>query len=283
MWGKLIKYLTLVTLVFLQGCGSLFYFPTEVLYVDVKKLEIEPQQIELKTSKNENFFGWYFKASEKPKAKILFFHGNAQNRTSHFYALYWILKNNYDFFVFDYPGYGESEGSPSQEATTDAGSKALDWLAVQDPKIPIIIFGQSLGGNIALYTAAKSHNVNICLVAVDSTFRSYRKVAQRVIARSWFLWPFQGLSYVLVRDSFSAENLIQKISPTPLIVFHGESDPVVDLQNGRDVFDEAKDPKNFYLVPGHGHTTAFNGPNQATFRKYLLDEIQKHCSSQKFF
>ncbi len=268
---------------FLQSCGGLFYFPDSRVYVDVQKLDIKPEQVELKTNDNTKFFGWYFKASgetKRPRGKILFFHGNAQNRTSHFFALYWILQKNYDFFIFDYPGYGESEGNPSRETTADAGTKALEWLAAKDPSVPLIIFGQSLGGNIAMYTASKNKGIKICMVTVESTFRSYRKVAQRMMAKHWFLWPFQGLSYVLVGESSSAQNHISELAPTPLVIFHGEDDPVVGIENSRDIFDEAKEPKIFYSVPGHGHTMAFNGPHQEEFRNDFLKELEKNCGQK---
>ncbi len=265
----------------LTSCGGLFYYPDNRLYVDVKKLEIQPQQIELKTTDNKKFFGWYFKASDHPLGKILFFHGNAQNRSSHFYSLYWILKNNYDFFIFDYPGYAESEGTPSQASTTDAGTKALEWLVHTEPTIPFIIFGQSLGGNIALFTAAQNKAlVKPCLIAVDSSFKSYRKVAQRVLAKHWLTWPFQGLSYLLVQDSFSADDRITEIAPTPLLVFHSREDPVVAYENGEDIFASALEPKQFFQVPGMGHILSFTGPDHENFRKIFLDALAKNCSQK---
>ncbi len=268
----------LVLCLLLTGCGGLFYYPDNRLYVDIKKLDIQPQQIELKTSDDKKFYGWYFKSSEKPRGKILFFHGNAQNRTSHFFSLYWILKNNYDFFIFDYPGYAESEGTPSQESTTDAGSKALEWMVDQSPSTPLIVYGQSLGGNIAMFSVAKSKSrISPCMVAVDSTFKSYRKVAQRSLAKNWLTWPFQGLSYLLVQDSSSAENHIGEISPIPLVVFHSKEDPIVDFESGHDVFKAAREPKKFFEVPGRGHIQAFNSDDQGTFKKAFLAELEKSC------
>ena len=272
----------MLSIMLLTSCGGLFYYPDNRLYVDVNKLDIQPQQIELKTSDDKKFFGWYFKASDNPKGKILFFHGNGQNRTAHFYSLYWILKNNYDFFIFDYPGYAESEGKASQLSTGDAGTKAIEWIAQKNPNTPLIIFGQSLGGNIAIYSYAKNRaKVSACLVVVDSTFKSYRKVAQRVLAKQWLTWPIQGLSYLLVPESHSAEDLISEISPTPFLVFHSKEDSVVDYQSGRDVFDSAKEPKKFFEVHGKGHIQAFTGPEQEIFRGLFLAELEKNCPTPK--
>ena len=275
---KKLKCLLIIPCLLLTSCGHLFYYPDDRLYVDFKKLEIEPKQIELQTSDNKKFYGWYFKASDKPKGKILFFHGNGQNRSAHFFALYWILKENYDFFIFDYPEYGGSEGTASQESTTDSGTKALEWLSQQNPSVPLIIFGQSLGGNIAIYTMTKNKaKITPCMVVVDSTFKSYRKVAQRTAAKSWLLWPLQGVAYTLVRDQYSAADHMEEISPVPLDVFHGDQDPIVGIENGQDVFLAAKEPKKFYLVPGPGHIQAFVGSNKEKFRAALLEDLAKNC------
>ena len=268
--------------ILLSGCGSLFYYPDSSLYVDVKNLPTQPEEISFQGSEGEKLTGWYFHASEKPRGKILFFHGNAENMTAHFASLYWILQHNYDYFIFDYPGYGKSEGKPTQKSTTDSGQKALQWLMQRNPEVPLVIFGQSLGGNIALYTAAENKNIaQPCLVTVESTFQSYRKVAQRVLAKQWITWPVQWMPYLVVSDSYSAEDKIQKISPTPLLVIHGNADPIVSLENGRDIFAAAAEPKEFSLVEGGGHIQAFSGDHASEQRAKFISALEKNCSNLK--
>lgn len=279
---KKMKCLLIIFCLLLSGCSHLFYYPDKRTYVDLRKLDVQPEQIELTTSNHSKFYGWYFKASDKPKGKILFFHGNGQNRSAHFFSLYWILKENYDFFIFDYPGYADSEGEPSQESTTDAGTKALEWIAQKNPSVPLIIFGQSLGGNIAMYTMTHNKNkITPCMMIVESTFKSYRKVAQRILGKFWITWPVQWLPYLVIRDQYSAEDHIGEIAPVPFDVFHGDADPVVGLENGIDVFGAAKEPKKFYLVPGGGHIQAFWGHDGEHFRKAFVDDIAQNCPAPK--
>src|SRR5690606_34014232 len=111
-----------------SGCGHLFYYPTTAMNVDVQKLEPQPEQVEFKTSDGKKLIGWHFQPATPAKARILFFHGNGQNISSHFVSLYWILKEGYEFMIFDYPGYGGSEGEPTQKSTTDAGEQAIAWM-----------------------------------------------------------------------------------------------------------------------------------------------------------
>lgn len=269
----------LITL-FLSGCGHLFYYPTSYMYVDLKKVVPAPRQIEFTSSDGKKLIGWYFKgAGEKPKAKILFFHGNAENISSHFLALHWILKHGYDYFIFDYPGYGGSEGEPTQQSTTDAGQKALEWITKHEPQVPLVIFGQSLGGNIAMYTAANNQGkIPMCLIAVDSTFKSYKKVAQRVLGASWWTWPFQWLPYLVIGESHSARDRIDKISPIPLLVIHGDQDYIVTSANGEDVFEAASDPKEFWRVPEGRHIQAFTGPRSEELQKKFLVKLALTCA-----
>lgn len=263
---------------FLSGCGHLFYYPTSYMYVDLKKVDPAPEQIEFKNQDGKKLIGWYFKSSDKPKAKILFFHGNAENISSHFLMLQWILKHGYDYFIFDYPGYGGSEGEPTQKSTTESGQMALEWLSKKSPDVPLVVFGQSLGGNIALYTAAENQGkIPICLVAVEGTFKSYKRVGQRLLAGHWWTWPLQWIPLVTVGESYSAKNRIDKISPTPLLVMHGDADRTVPLANGEDVFNAAKDPKEFWLVPKGLHIRSFFGSNGPEFQKRFLEKISSSC------
>lgn len=264
------------------GCGHLFYYPDNVSYVNVKNLPYQPQEVEFTSNEGLKLTGWYFKSPNKARAQILFFHGNAQNISSHFASLYWILNHNYDFFIFDYPGYGQSEGKPTQKNTTEAGTKALEWLVQHNPYLPTAIFGQSLGGNIAMYTAVENKDrTPICLVAVESTFKSYRKVGQRALARHWLTWLFQGIPYVVVSDRYSADQHIQNISPIPLLVMHGDADPIVGYENGQDVFVAAREPKEFYPVIGGQHIDAFSGPSSSSARKKFTDALEKFCTKPK--
>lgn len=267
----------------LTGCSHLYYYPTQYMYVNVEKLEPRPKQIEIPGPEQKKIIGWYFKSSDKPRARLLFFHGNAENISSHFVALHWILKHGYDFFIFDYPGYGGSEGEPTKKSTTDVGRVALEWLSKQEPHIPIALFGQSLGGNIALYTAATNHQrIPLCMVTVESTFKSYQKVAQRVLENQWWSWPFQWLPYVVTSEEYSARDVIQDISPTPLLVIHSEADTTVKFENGEEVYQAAREPKEFWRLPHGAHIQAFTGPDSEKYQKLFLTELEKNCSPETF-
>lgn len=212
------------------------------------------------------------------KTHILFFHGNAENVSSHFHSLFWILEQGYSYTIFDYPGYGGSEGEPTPRTTTLSGQFMINYIAKTYHDSKIFVFGQSLGGNIALYSSIKmKFKAPICGIAVESTFLSYRAIARRVLAKNWFTWLFQALPYILVSDTFSASENLSELSPIPLLIFHGNKDPVVGIENGKELYDSAVEPKRFTLVQNGEHIDSFRNENRALYQDELIKFIRQNC------
>lgn len=254
------------------------------MYVDREKLEYKPREVNFEGPDKLKITGWYFRShAEKPKAVLLFFHGNAQNISSHFISLYWLLKYDYDFFIFDYPGYGGSEGEPTPQNTVETGKIAIRWLrGLIAPEVPLAVFGQSLGGNVAMRSVADLNSeLRPCLVAIDSSFASYKEVGRRVLKRSIWTWPFQYLPYLVLSNQYAATGRIKNISPTPLIVIHGERDGVVDIENSQEIFSEALEPKEFLTVAQGEHTDAFTaGTHGDKYQKIFLDRLKLYCGGE---
>lgn len=245
-----------------SGCGGLFYYPDKVLHVDLAQLNPGPEEVFFDVA-GERLHGWYFRnaSQKKTKAVILFYHGNGQNVSSQFAYLHWILNHPYDYFIFDYAGYGKSTGSPSPENTVRDGAAALAWLHGRDPKLPIVVFGQSLGGIIAARNMIDlKGKYPIPLVVLDSTFSSYRSIGRKKLAGVWFLWPFQWMPWLVLSDAYAPRGEIEKIAPTPLVVIHGNEDLVVPYSCGEEIFAEAKEPKEFWKIDGGYHTDLFQHP-----------------------
>lgn len=239
----------------LGGCSSLLYYPSGASFTNPLKLQHKPESVFFRSEDGTRLHGWYFRSPTRPaKATLLFFHGNAQNLSAHFYSLYWALDKGFDFFIFDYRGYGISEGEPTPEGTVRDGRAALAWINEhKDPASKLIIFGQSLGGIIALKVACESPTA-FDKIVVDSTFHSYRSIGRKVLTRSWITWPFQWLGWLLMSDSESPKDCIEKISPKPILIVHGTNDRVVEYEFGEKVFQLAEEPKEFWRVEEGGHT-----------------------------
>lgn len=261
----------------LGGCSSLFYYPTKGQHYRPEKINLQYENIVFPDAEGKKIYAWYFPVqnvdNKKSKGTFLFFHGNAENRTSHFVGLHWLPALGYNYLIFDYPGYDESEGTPSPQSTVNSGKAALMWLAKNKPEAPIIIYGQSLGGNIALRVALEmKQQVPIKAVIIDGSFASYKSVARAVLAKSWITWAFQPLTYLVLSDAYAPQD-IGTLPPIPLLVIHGEKDPVVPVTEGKKIFAQAQEPKQLWLLPEGQHGDSFF-TEKGLYRQKLIDYLE---------
>lgn len=285
------KFCLAILIFLVSGCSSALYYPSQQLYDDPAKVGAEsgesnpkianivPEDIWFKSEDGTKLNGWYFKApgKKKPKALIVFFHGNGENISSHFLTLRWILGYGFDYFIFDYRGYGRSEGDPSPRGTMEDGKAAIRWAAIRarEKKAPLVIFGQSLGGAVALRSVIElGREVPLKLMAVDSTFASYRSEGASVLSSSWLTWIFQPLAYLLLSDRYAPSDRIREIAPTPLLVMHGDADKTVPIKHGEKLFKLAQQPKEFWRIPGGEHIDVFWVHN-GEYRRRFIEKLRQ--------
>lgn len=268
-----------LALLFLTNCDGALYHPDHLLHVDIKKLTHKPEELIISDSTtNQKLAAWYLKSPQESKGIVIVFHGNAQNLSSHFYSMYWIVDEGYDLFIFDYPGYGASPGVPTPQNTIEAGHLAVNYVRKKWPNKPYIIVGQSLGGAIATRTIADMKDRSgLCAMVIDSSFLSYKKIGRDVLSRSVITWPFQWASYIAMSDKYAPKDDIKKISPIPLLVIHRRNDPVIPIEFGEEIFEKANRPKDWMSLPGGGHVNAFTDKDQKENQKKLL-EFLKVCN-----
>jgi fermentation-respiration switch protein FrsA (DUF1100 family) len=269
--------LLFVALVFnLCGCSSLFYYPSRDVFYKIEDLKAHAETVRFSGANGVSLSGLYLappeiKAAELLKRPIVVqFHGNAQNLTSHFASLYWLLGYGYDYFIFDYEGYGASEGRPSPQNTVQDGLAALDWVQKKFPGRPMVVVGQSLGGAVAMRAVIDSKNrYPIALLVIESSFDSYRAIASDVLSRSWITWLFQPLAYVFVSNAEAPGDRIGEISPIPMLIIHGKKDPIVPYRFGERIFTAAREPKEFWSYETPGHVIAYEADGGALRKKFL--------------
>jgi fermentation-respiration switch protein FrsA (DUF1100 family) len=249
-----------LSLIFNSGCSSLFFYPKKGFAENPLLRQVSYEDIYFKTLDGLRLHGWHIKARGRSYGTIVHLHGNAENISTHVNNVLWLSFEGYDIFVFDYRGYGRSEGTPSLKGVhLDVEAALSAVLNLPDTnKKRIFIFGQSLGGAIAVYTAAVSrHKSSIKALIIDSAFSDYRLIAREKLAQLIITWPLQYPLSFLINNDYSPIKWIKGVSPLPLLIIHGEQDRIVPPHHASILYEKALNPKELWLIDNAGHTNAF--------------------------
>ena len=264
----------------LCGCASLFFQPTSAVSFTPDFFDLPHETRYISTPDGERLFAWLIKA-EKPRALVVFFHGNAGNVSDHLLSVFWLPRYGYTVLAADYRGYGASSGTPSVEGAIIDVRAVINYALTDlqtDPelaKLPIVVFGQSLGGSLAI-TAVDSGGLGdfggrIALLITEGAFASYGEIAQEVAGRSWLTWIAKPFVASIVDKQFDPAAHIGNLSPLPLLIIHGDSDQIVGYHHAHRLFDAAREPKELCIIFGGGHIGNFNNP---TRRSHFVERIE---------
>jgi hypothetical protein len=274
---RLIVYPAIFLIVGVVGCGQgdrLFYWPNNVAYSDPARCGVHIEDVWFAASDSTRLHGWFIPAIGPARGTVLYYHGNARNMTDHYAYVSWLPDAGYNLFLFDYRGFGQSAGHPSRDGLALDSIAALKYIQTRPDvdKKSLVVFGQSLGGACALAALGEADPRQVRAVAVDSTFYSYRGVAEDALKRNWFTWLFSWpLATWGVTDDHSPSGTLARIAPTPLLVIHGDADQIVPFVQGQRLFDQAGQPKTFVRVPGGRHCDSVDLRHGETYRKIILD------------
>jgi uncharacterized protein len=267
---------------FLNSCTSLFYYPDNKIYGNIESVPYSKKNIKIKSKNGKLLNAYWFFSNKKPQGTVVHFHGNAQNLSAHLFFSHWIPDYDYDLLVFDYQGYGESEGEVSRQNTVEDGISAIEH-AVENSRVKnnLFLFGQSLGGAVLLssFVEFKQHN-KICGIVLESTFSSYQAVVRTKLKNFWPTWIFQYPISWMFSEKKSPHKYLPEIS-NPALVIHGTSDMVVPFENGEKLFElygiaEKNTIKEFVPLENSGHTAAF-GFEEQNKRLKFIEFLQKNA------
>ena len=246
------------------GGDRLFYYPTRTAPDRPTKFGIRFDEVTFASEDEVKLHGWFLKPKRGAKVEgtVVFHHGNAGAVGYHLPFVVWMVREGYQVLLYDYRGYGKSGGRISRKGMVGDTRAAIRYVrARKDVDAErIISFGHSLGGAKSLAGLGEKMIPGVRGVISFAGFASYRDMAKR----------FGGeIAVGLVTDDHSPRDVVEKISPVPLLIVHGRRDRTVPLQQGEILFEKAKAPKPIYRVPNGGHTRAL-WMNNGQYRKRVL-------------
>ena len=237
---------------------SLFYYPSTLAYDSPEDHGLVYESVEFPSRDGTKLHGWLFHAPRPAQGTVLHFHGNAGNISGHFHHVAWLPTAGWNVLVFDYRGYGRSNGQVTREGTIADGHAALDYLLSRPDIRPdrIVALGQSLGGGIGTVVAAERPEIRG--LVIDGGFDSYQGIANWHVRQNpllfcvgWWVPP------LMISKGYDPIDYVDRISPRPLLIMHGTRDVIVDPRMAHRLYEAARDPKRLWLIEGADHYGAF--------------------------
>ncbi len=238
----------LVLLFLFLGQSRLIYYPnlpSRELGPGPDSIGLGYEAVDILTEDGIRLDAWYVPAG-KPRGVVLFFHGNAGNISHRLQSLKTFHDLNLSTLIFDYRGYGRSQGKVSEQGTYRDAEAAWRYLTEKRgiPASQIVLFGRSIGAAIAAYLAARE---GPAALIIESGFVSIPDLAAG-------LYPLFPARY-LARYGYATGEYLSTVA-RPVLVIHSRDDEIIPFAQGRSLFDSAREPKEFLELQG-GHNDAF--------------------------
>jgi fermentation-respiration switch protein FrsA (DUF1100 family) len=224
----------------------LIYFPERGLAGTPADVGLEFEDVFFSASDGIRLHGWFVPA--RSDVTLIYFHGNAGN-IGHRVDIVLMLHQRLDVnvFIFDYRGYGRSEGSPSERGFYLDAEAALGYLGSRQDIVQskLVFYGHSIGAAVAVEMATRRQAQAVIL---ESPFTSVKAMARRVYPLLSRIVP-PGL---VVNSKYDSLSKIKRVH-SPVLVLHGDRDEIAPFEMGRELFEAANEPKRFYAIKGASH------------------------------
>jgi len=251
--GTLLVYLGIILAVAYVGFGlALLFMQPRLLYRPLRDVSSTPADLDLDfdevafaSTDGVALHGWFVPA-QKAAFTVLFCHGNGGNITHRSDSINLLHSLGLSCFIFDYRGYGASQGKPTELGTYRDARAAYDWLTLTKrvPPEQVIILGRSLGGSVAAHLAGK---VEARGLVIEGAFTSYPDLGAR-------FYPYMPVR-LLARYKYDTRAYLANVR-CPVLLMHSQDDELVPFEFGEQLFQAANEPKQFVKLTG-GHCDGF--------------------------
>jgi uncharacterized protein len=222
---------------------KLLFFPSKPLVGTPRDIGLAFDEVSLEAADKTKLHAWWVPC-DRARGTLVLSHGNGGNISHRMEKLKIFHDLGLSVLLYDYRGYGKSEGTPSEPGVYADAQAAYDFV-VKDKKIPpsqVISYGESLGGSIAARLASKN---DVGSLILDSSFTSLKDMAK----------VHYPLVQLLVQSKFDTLGAVRSVK-APVLVLHSRDDEVVPFAQGKRLFDAANPPKEFVELTGD-HNSGF--------------------------
>jgi fermentation-respiration switch protein FrsA (DUF1100 family) len=222
---------------------SMAFFPMRGVQRTPDAFGLQYETLQIDTADGVRLHGWWMPHAS-PRAQVIYWHGNGGNLALWLDVLADLRQRGFSVLAVDYRGYGDSEGSPSEQGIYADAEAANAYFRehLRRADTPTIYWGRSLGAAVASRAAAQDQPDALIL---ESPFPDVRFLFRR----NPIMLP---LAYLGSYRFPTAEHLERYQGP--LLVIHGDADSIIPFAAGQRVFESAATPrKTFAVLKGADH------------------------------
>ena len=253
---RLMDLILMVAVALVLVTGLMLVFERRLVYFPFREVEVEPSALALRHEEawltaedGVRILTWSLPVPGS-RWTVLFCNGNAGNMSYRLDRAQEMQRRlGVSVQLFDYRGYGKSEGQPDEQGTY-RDVRAVHRYLVETRRVrpeDLIVFGESLGAAVATQLALERPAAGLIL---ESPFASIPEMARAA-------YPFLPPVGPFIRTRYETIAKIPKLT-LPLLVLHGDRDTIVPFSQGRRVFEAAGGPrKTFYAIQGAGHNDTY--------------------------
>lgn len=242
--GLLFGYLALIVFVYFRQ-PKMLYFPTRDIEMTPAAIGLSFEEVNFKTADGLTIAAWHIPAPDA-RAVLLFCHGNAGNISHRLDSIRIFHDLGLSVLIFDYRGYGRSEGEPTEKGTYLDAEAAWDYI-VKNKRIDpsrIVIFGRSLGSAVAAELAMRR---KAGALIIESGFSSIPDLGRKY-------YPYLPVGLV-TRFHYATIDKVSRLA-LPKLFIHSPDDEIIPYDQGRKLFEKAAEPKEFLKLQG-SHNEGF--------------------------
>jgi uncharacterized protein len=248
--------------------SAIVFKPDRTLPTNPKSLGLEFHDVYVEAGRGARVHGWWIPGQSNSNL-VLFFPGSIGNMSRELETFSFLLSLGASLMAIDYPGFGKSEGRPTESGCYRSAEAAWDF-AVRVRGFPpqnIIIFGRSVGAAVAAWLAARHECAGLICHSGLTSVPEVAAQRYRFFPSRWFCYiRFNTLRYIAACCS-------------PVLVMHSEQDRVIPVRHGRLIFEKAASPKRFLPIIGDHYSNDWQAtPGLRAALKSIIESPSVHVS-----